>query len=164
MFNRLKKFFSRIKNAIKELIFGEDKIVEVTSYSETEYNDDGTIKAEKHIEVVNPNGTWRDIGHKISNKFKQGVNWLLDHPKTALGWFVGTGGGFAAFLTGVEKFQRIVDKHRERRDRRRVMYDNRDNCWNTAKRPLSSRELNHLNLERAKGRSMSEVLAEMGLV
>lgn len=163
MFARLKRFFSRIKTAIKELIWGEEKTVEVTSYSETEYNDDGTVKSEKRIEVVNPNGTWRDIGRKISNKIKEGVNWIIDNPKKAFGWLTLGGGGMAVVLSNVERVQRMIDKHQERRDKRRVMYDNRNNAWNTAKRPLTTRELNHLNLERAKGRAMSEVLAEMGL-
>ena len=171
IFKSLRTFFGRIKDAFKEL-FGidkADKTVEVREYERETRNDDGDVISVERVKVINPNGTWKDLGNKFKNKVMEGANYILDNPKKAFAWITAGGFGLGAVLSAMERCKKIfidpIERRRERREESKVIYDNYGSKYGRAryslKRPLRGYEQNYVNAETAKGRSMVDVLQEL---
>lgn len=174
LFNALKRFFNRIKDAVKEL-FGvknkDDEPIEVKTYEETNYDKEGNVISSKKIEVKNPNGSWKDIWQKISNKAKEGVSnavdYIIEHPIQFLTYgtigSVSIGSMLSAFSRVTGTFERMHDKKMSRRTIQDVYGSKYGRATYVCNRNISDRTRNYINSRVANGESMPNVLREMGL-
>lgn len=174
IFTAIKRFFKDIKDAIKRLFGFEDKTEDVTEKNteiKVDLDENGNVESITKIEVVNPNGTWKDIFHKINNKVKEGagkaIDWISEHPYQ---FFFGGTVGCASIGSIFKAFDRVggfFDNARERREAKRTISDVYNSEYGratyTTNRPINRRERNYIYSQTANGRAMPDVLREMGL-
>lgn len=168
MFKRLKNFWRELKAAVKKLLFGEDKTVDVTEYEQVEYNDDGTVKSVTKVHKEDSTGSWKDLGRKFIAKIKEGISWCLDHPMQVLG--IGGVGGWSIFsvVRGIKETDNLLfgglRKRREERKSELRIYDDKTHGWYYLCRPLTRAEKNYVLMQQRMGRSMGEVLTALGAI
>lgn len=168
MFKRLRNFWRELKAAVKKLLFGEDKIVDITEYEQTTYDENGNIKEVTKVRKEDSTGSWKDLGRKFIAKIKEGISWCLDHPMQVLG--IGGVSGWSIFsvVRGIKETDNLLfgslRKRREERKSELRIYDDRTHGYYYLCRPLTRAEKNYVLIQQRMGRSMGEVLTALGAI
>lgn len=176
IFARIKRFCKRIKDAIKELIFGtpvpSSEVVNVEIVTETVTNPDGSTTIVK-TEKVNPNGSWKDILKRAGNKIRDGIAYVIDNPSEAWKKVFGPGALIAIVSGTIIKASSAIStitspfkKFKENRKKEYTIYDDTVHGWYTLKRPLTRSEKNAVYAAQARaGRGgMHQALLALGVL
>lgn len=104
----------------------------------------------------------KNICKEAKTKVGNGINWIKDNPKEAIGIL---GAGAAIFGAGAKAFNKHVTVKQERYNKERFIYDHSLNAYLETKRKLTNNDIVRINEERRRtGKKLSEVLAEMNLL
>jgi hypothetical protein len=162
LWKRLKRFFSRIKDAVVELFTGE--LPEETA------NKEETIKAEIVGEKKSEFGAWvRKIGGNMANFWKKQIEDFAENPITGTAKLTALTAALAIPLSFLEKIKRLfVNPLAKSLERREKMYDLYDHRWGMhwkLNKPLSPEEKNRIMLIcRGNKWDVGTYLAKMGLL
>lgn len=174
MFKRLRRFFSRIKDALKELIFGDpvenDKVIDIEVVTETVTDADGNIIVTK-TEKVNTTSSWKDIWKKCKAKVKLGVEHFIDDPRGTIRSLVGpgavltvVGGGILTATRAIKEFTTPIRKMKENREKSLTIYDDTVHGYYSLRRPLTNSEKNLVYGAQARRGDMHKVLEDLGVL
>lgn len=167
MFARLRRFFKRIGAAIKELFTGKNDEAVTTTTTETEYDEDGNIKAVKVEVVEDPNHiTWRGLFKKAGRKIKESVNEMLENPAKLMK-AIGIGGiGGWSLISMIRSFKEAdnmifgpMRRRKAKREEECRIYDDRTHLWYHLRRPLTNAEKNYIAMQQRVGGNMGDILA-----
>lgn len=164
LWKRLKRFFSRIKDAVVELFTGELK-------EETTTNDGEPVKAEIVGEKPKSEfGAWlRTIGGKMGNFWKKQIEDFAENPIAGTAKLTALTAALAIPLSFLEKVKRLfVNPLAKSFEKREKMYDLYDHQWGMhwkVNRPLSPEDKNRIMLNCRRNKwDVGTYLAQQGLL
>jgi hypothetical protein len=162
LWKRLKRFFSRIKDAVVELFTGE--LPEETA------NKEEPIKAEIVGEKKSEFRAWvKKIGGKMGSGIKKQIEDFAEHP-TFGGLKIALTTGFMGIACGGASkifrfFATPMGKALEQKEKACSIYDDRNHATWRTNRPLTPSERNNIMLTVRKNNwNMGEYLKWMGLL
>ena len=158
LWKRLKRFFSRIKDAVVELFTGEEPKTEIVEAVVVEPKEKSEF------------GKWvKSIGSKMGNAIKKQIEDFAEHPTFGGLKIAFTTGLMGIACGGVGKifsfFATPVGKALEQKEKACTIYDDRYHATWRTNRPLTPSERNDIMLTVRKNKwNMGEYLKWMGLL